>query len=383
MHESGVKTEDILQAGTQQTTTPKIRDWRLEMSESQRRPVRLWLWSGAVLVFLMLVIGGITRLTQSGLSMVNWRPLMGAIPPLNHAQWMEVFNQYKQFPEYQQLNTGMTLSEFKFIFFWEYLHRLIGRIIGVVFLLPFAWFAIRGYFNKPLFKRVLVVFGLGIMQGLMGWIMVKSGLVNRPYVSHFRLAAHLMLAFTIFAFCVWYARDLALRPNQTSVASSVLRSLRKWVWWIGGLLLLQVIWGAFVAGLKAGHMFNTFPTMLGRWIPVQLWDLSPGWINPFENPVTVQWIHRIIGTVLGLTIIMMWIRSITSDLDRKTTFLSSVLLGAVLVQYLLGVLTLLHNVPVVLGVMHQAMAMILWGCWLVFLHHLTAEIYKKRISIRA
>ena len=351
-------------------STSPSGNWRFQISKPRKRPIRIWFWSGAILVFLMLVVGGITRLTHSGLSMVNWEPIMGIIPPMNHVQWLDAFNQYKQFPEYQQLNVGMTLSEFKSIFFWEYLHRLIARTIGLVFIIPFAWFWISGKFNKALKKRSLYLLGLGAFQGLMGWIMVKSGLVNKPYVSHYRLTMHLILAFTIFAFCVWFALDLHLKDRIKKIGKDTFTSLTRWSRSIGALIIIQVIWGGYVAGLKAGKIFNTFPKMNGSWIPQHFTSLKPWILNFFQNPTTVQWTHRLIGTILGAVIILFWVRNLTLELDKKTMRLTSVLLGVVLVQYLLGVLTLLYHVPVVLGVLHQATAMILWGSWLLFYHHL-------------
>jgi heme a synthase len=171
----------------------------------RRAHLRAWLWSGATLTFVILVVGGITRLTQSGLSIVDWQPLMGVVPPLSEAQWQESFERYRQFPEYQQLRRGMTLDEFKFIFFWEYLHRMVARLIGLVFLVPFLVFLAKGYFEGPLLRRALLLFGLGALQGFMGWYMVKSGLADQPHVSHYRLAVHLSIAFAIFGCCVWFA----------------------------------------------------------------------------------------------------------------------------------------------------------------------------------
>jgi heme a synthase len=269
----------------------------------RRRRLEIWFWSGAVLTFAILVIGGITRLTQSGLSIVDWQPLMGVVPPLNDAQWQEAFDRYRQYPEYQLLRRGMSMAEFQFIFFWEYLHRLAARLIGLVFLVPFIGFWIRGYLDRGLMRRALLLLGLGAAQGFMGWFMVMSGLVDQPHVSHYRLAAHLMLAFTIFGLCVTFALDL--RPRATAVADrAAARATLTGLWVVAVLFALQVLWGAFVAGLKAAVVSNTFPLMNGYLVPPAILALEPWLRNPFENPLTVQWIHRMLGFALALAAVL-------------------------------------------------------------------------------
>jgi heme a synthase len=347
----------------------RARGWSATIPESNRRPLRLWLWSIAAMTLAVLVVGGITRLTQSGLSIVDWQPFMGVIPPLGEAQWRETFELYRQYPEYQQLRRGMTLDEFKFIFFWEYLHRLVARAIGVVFLVPFAFFALRGYLNRPLAVRTLGLFALGGMQGVLGWIMVRSGLVDQPSVSHYRLAAHLGLAFVIFGVSVWLARDLRTPREYPAVSAAARRLMRNGLLVIGVLLAVQVVWGAFVAGLKAGLLYNTFPLMGGALFPPHLLGLEPVLRNFVENPVAVQWMHRVLGTILGLAAIGFSVMVLRTETDAASRRLNLLLLGLVLVQYLLGVLTLLYFVPVTLGVIHQAMAMILFGVWVWWLHH--------------
>jgi heme a synthase len=343
-------------------------DWRSQIPEPRRRRLRIWLWSGAALTFLILVIGGITRLTLSGLSIVEWHPVIGVIPPLNEAQWQEAFDAYRQFPEYQKLRQGMTLSEFQFIFFWEYIHRVFARLIGLVFAIPFVWFWLRGYLNRPLLKRALVLFALGASQGLMGWLMVRSGLVDRPSVSHYRLAAHLSLAFAIFGCCVWFATDLRPRATPLALGRGVRRWLSRGLLAVGALFGLQVLWGALVAGLRAGKFFNTFPLMNGGLLPPNGMDLSPALLNLVENPITVQWIHRVLGTVLLVAVVVFFqqVRKRTADPGIRT--LNVAFLALMLAQYGLGVLTLLYRVPVSLGVIHQAMAMVIFGVWLVWLH---------------
>lgn len=344
-------------------------DWRLEIPESRRRWLRLWLWSIAGMTFLTLVVGGITRLTQSGLSIVDWQPIMGVVPPLTDVQWQEAFDRYRAFPEYQQLRRGMSLEEFRFIFFWEYLHRMVARTIGLVFLVPFAVFLARGFMNRPLRNRALLLFGLGAAQGLMGWLMVKSGLVDQPRVSHYRLAAHLSLAFIIFGYAVWLARDLAVRSDPPRVPAMSGHWLRRGIVWLGVVMGVQIVWGAFVAGLKAGFQYNTFPLMAGSLFPPDFVLLSPGILNLVENPSAVQWMHRLLGTLLLVWAVVHAIRLRGPDVDPRSRSLGGAFAGLVAFQYLLGVATLLLVVPVSLGVAHQAVAMILVGVWVVWLHH--------------
>jgi heme a synthase len=344
-------------------------DGRLQLPEPRRRHLRAWLWTVAAMTFGTLVVGGITRLTQSGLSIVDWQPFIGVLPPLGEAQWQETFDRYREFPEYRQLRQGMTLAEFQFIFFWEYLHRLIGRTIGLVFLVPFVVFLARGYFNRPLLGRVLLLFGLGAAQGFMGWFMVMSGLVDEPRVSHYRLAAHLSLAFVIFAVAVWLARDLALGRERATVPEAVQTTMHRGLLAIGALLALQIVWGAFVAGLKAGLYFNTFPLMGGSLVPPNLLALEPALLNFVANPGAVQWVHRVLGTVLGLAVVAFFVRVFRSDADSASRRYNVALLVLVTGQYLLGVVTLLFFVPVSLGVLHQATAMVIVGAWLLWVHH--------------
>jgi heme a synthase len=343
-------------------------DWRLEVPEGRRRWLRAWLWSIAGMTFVVLVVGGITRLTQSGLSIVDWQPILGVIPPLNEAQWQAAFDRYREFPEYQQLRRGMTLAEFQFIFFWEYLHRMVARGIGLVFLVPFVFFWLRGWLNRGIAVRGLVLFGLGAAQGFMGWLMVASGLVDQPSVSHYRLAAHLSLAFVIFGYAVWLARELRVDRDRVTLPEAGAQLMRRGLAVVGGLLAVQVVWGAFVAGLKAGLYHNTFPLMEGRLIPPTLLFLDPAAVNFVQNPIAVQWTHRVLGTVLALATLVFFARVARAGVDRSFARLNLTFLVLMAVQYLLGVLTLLYFVPVALGVAHQAMAMVLFGVWVVWLH---------------
>ncbi len=343
------------------------------MTLKDKQHIRIWYWSGALLIFLILVIGGITRLTGSGLSITDWKPIMGFIPPLSEAEWQDAFEQYKQFPEYQQVNRGMSLSEFQYIYFWEYLHRMIGRLIGFVFIIPFGWFLFKKKFNSVQLKRAIILLTLGMAQGLMGWYMVQSGLIDVPRVSPYRLAVHLSLAFLIFGCCVWFALDLESKQKPKRGKTG---ELKIWLWIFLVVLSLQVVWGAFVAGLHAGHIYNTFPKMHQYWMPPELWLMEPFVINIFENMVTVQWIHRVLASLLGVIVIAISVRVYQTDTTLTIKKWSLALLAALLFQYTIGVYTLVYHVPVWLGVAHQAFAMILFGIVLGFLHYLKPD-YKQ------
>jgi heme a synthase len=344
-------------------------DWRLQIPEERRRPIRIWLWSVAGMTLLTLIVGGITRLTQSGLSIVDWAPLMGVIPPLNEAQWQEAFDAYRAYPEYLELRRGMTLDEFKLIFFWEYLHRIVARAIGLIFLLPFLFFLVKGWLTRPLAWRTILLFGLGAAQGAMGWFMVASGLVDMPRVSHYRLAAHLSLAFVIFGYALWLARDLSMTRERPMLSEGTARLLRRGLLRVGALMAAQIVWGAFVAGLKAGFYYNTFPFMGGGLVPPDFLRLEPALLNLVENPSAVQWMHRLLGTILLGVAVWFWLAVRKAPgADDRTRTLNHILFGSIGAQYLLGVLTLLLVVPVWLGVTHQAAAMVLAGIWLWWVH---------------
>ena len=346
------------------------REWPVHLTE--RRRLRRWFWAIAATTVAALVLGGITRLTQSGLSIVDWQPIMGAVPPLTGAQWQDAFERYQRFPEYRQLRPLMTLDEFRTIFLWEYFHRLVARMIGLVFLGPFLWFWRAGYLTRPLMRRALGLFGLGAMQGLMGWLMVKSGLVDRPSVSHYRLAAHLTLALLILGMAVWLARGLAVTeergPRVPAGRSAIVRGLAV----VGALLVLQIVWGAFVAGLKAGFVYTTFPLMAGRLVPPSALALDPPTLNLVQNMATVQWIHRILGTLLLATAFVHFVRARGHALDVLSARLNGLLFLLIALQYTLGVFTLVLRVPVTLAVMHQAVAAAIVVVWVLCLHHARA-----------
>lgn len=335
----------------------------------KRRSIRAWLWAVAAMTFLVLVIGGVTRLTHSGLSMVDWQPLVGVVPPLSEAQWVASFARYQQFPEYRQLRPDMTLVEYKRIFFWEYLHRLVARLIGLVVIVPFTFFWISGALTRPLARRALALFLLVAMQGGVGWLMVQSGLIDRPSVSHYRLAVHLVLALAIFGLCIWLIRDLS--PGRFRAISTIAarRLMSRGLVAVGCLIALQIVWGAFVAGLRAGFVFNTFPLMGGALVPRSAWTLTPAALNLIHDPSGVQWMHRLLGTVLLIVAFVLWLRVRRMQMDRTLRSLFGALLWAIAGQYMLGVLTLINVVPISLAVTHQAMAMAIVGIWVAAVHH--------------
>ena len=320
--------------------------------------LKIWIGTICLMVFCMVVVGGVTRLTHSGLSIAEWKPIMGALPPVHEKDWQDVFQKYQQTPEYQKINQGMSLHEFKKIFFWEYLHRLLGRLIGVVFLVPYLFFLLTKRLQGRLAKRLALGFVLGGLEGVMGWLMVKSGLVNRPQVSHYRLAAHLVIAFLIFAWFFWILLGLVLGEKSDEGER---RSLKTFSWILLGFTSLEVVYGAFVAGLKAGFVYNTFPTMDGEWLPTGFWALEPRWVNLFENSTSVQFIHRWIAMTLSLSIVGFYMyarRFILTDTQRRSICL---LLMAVVLQVSLGISTLLLRVPLSLAVLHQAGAFVLFA----------------------
>lgn len=306
--------------------------------------VRLWLYAMAFLVFCMVIVGGATRLTDSGLSITEWRPLLGAIPPLNEADWFAAFEKYKLIPEYQIQNRGMALSEFKFIYWWEWAHRFLGRFIGVVFALPLIYFALTRRIERNLWPKLLALFVLGGAQGVLGWYMVSSGLVERIDVSQYRLAAHLTLAALILAAIIWVAKGVGRERQSPSSSGDWIAAL------LVALILLQIAAGGFVAGLDAGQGYATWPKMDGQWIPSGLWTMAPSWKNIFENAMAVQFNHRVLAyVVLFVSIFHIW---------RSFTLPAMFLASAVFAQACLGILTLLLHVPLAAALVHQAGAMI-------------------------
>ncbi len=321
------------------------------------RAVAAWLLVVCAMVFAMVVIGGITRLTNSGLSMVDWRPIMGVLPPLSQAEWESTFEAYKAYPEYQKINQGMDLDGFKQIFFWEYFHRVFGRLIGLAYFLPFVYFLARGAVRGARVVHYTIALILGGLQGLLGWYMVKSGLVDRPDVSHYRLAAHLLLAIGVMGYLMWLALEV-LRPRaQTAPPGNV----AGWGWALMAVVTLQILYGAFTAGLNAGYGFNTWPLMGDEFLASGAMILEPGWLNFVENTTMLQFVHRWLGVaVIGGAAFVWWL--VWRERARATRgqlFAVHLLLATTLAQFLLGVVTLLLIVPLPLASLHQAGACVL------------------------
>jgi heme a synthase len=330
------------------------------------RPIAIWLLICCAMIFAMVVLGGVTRLTHSGLSIVEWKPLRGVLPPLSTSQWEETFRQYQQYPEYQKINPGMTLEGFKAIFWLEYLHRLWGRLIGFVFLVPLLYFLIKGRITTALLPRLILIFVLGGLQGVLGWYMVMSGLIDRPDVSQYRLTAHLALALLIYGYIFWVALGvLHPRPHHSDW-----QGLRRGVRGLTALIFITILSGGFVAGLDAGFAYNTFPLMGGRWIPEGLLSLEPSLRNLFENITTVQFDHRVLAILTLLTTTLLWLWSITRPLPARARLALHSLMAAAVMQVGLGISTLLLIVPVPLAAAHQAGALILFSTALWTLHEL-------------
>lgn len=333
--------------------------------KKDNKKVIYWLLTGCVLIFIMVVVGGITRLTHSGLSISNYKLISGTIPPLNNTEWEAAFDLYKQYPEYQKLNNRFTLQEFKDIYFWEWLHRVIGRFIGLVFLLPFVYFLISKQLSKGTIKKSIILLCLGGFQGFLGWYMVKSGLVDNPDVSHYRLAAHLTTAFITFAYTFWVALDLMF-PNTKEINKPFRNLIRVSL----ALIIVQIIYGAFVAGLDAGFIHNHWPLMSeGKFMHQTVYiEQNPLYKNLVEGKSGVQFVHRILAFVVVGFILAIYLKSkrikLTSYQSRGIQFLLVILA----IQFLLGVFTILLQVPVWLGVAHQIGAFFLLSAMTFTLH---------------
>lgn len=341
------------------------------MHAVSRRHIAIWLLVCCAMVFATLVVGGVTRLTHSGLSIVEWQPIVGTIPPLDQAQWEEVFHKYQQTPQYHKVNRDMSLAEFKTIFWWEYVHRLLGRSIGFVFLVPFLYFLAWRRIDGELAPKLIGVFLLGGLQGAMGWYMVKSGLVDDPRVSQYRLTAHLGLAFIIFATMLWVALGLLARRSDVAAGTDTkLRSLQRFAGVLAALIFLMVLSGGFVAGIRAGLAYNTFPLMNGHVVPPEILLLEPWYRNFFNNMATVQFDHRLIAWVLAFVVPWFWFRARGAALPSRAHLACNLLLVVLALQIGLGIATLLHVVPVPLAAAHQAGAMILFGTTLWVNHEL-------------
>ena len=330
------------------------------MTDADRRAVSAWLFVCAAFTFAMVVVGGITRLTESGLSIVEWQPIIGALPPLSQTDWEALFARYRETPQYRKVFSEIGLEGFKSIFWWEYAHRLLGRVIGLVFLLPFIYFLFKKSLSRPMAWKLGGLFVLGGLQGAMGWYMVQSGLVDDPRVSHFRLVAHLGLALLIFSAELWLALGL-LNYEKKRLSTFPLVVL--------GLVFLMALSGGFVAGLRAGHAYNTFPLMNGHLVPPEAFMLEPWWRNFFWNVATVQVVHRTIFWLLLILIPLLWWQA------RRTQakIAAHHLLAMFVIQAALGICTLLLAVPVPLAALHQAGAVLLLATALWTAHGLQAR----------
>jgi cytochrome c oxidase assembly protein subunit 15 len=333
----------------------QAQDEMTGISARTTRAVRWWLASVAVLIALMVLVGGATRLTESGLSIVEWKPVTGTLPPLGEMQWNEAFEAYKLIPQYRTMNAGMSLAEFKAIFWWEWSHRLLGRFIGAAYLLPFLWFLWRGALAADLRRRLWLIFGLGALQGVVGWWMVASGLSERVEVSQYRLATHLVLALLIFAAIVWTLRRLVERP-----VAAVSARLRFTAVGLVVLTFVQLYLGALVAGLRAGLVYNTWPEIDGAFIPsaAGLWFESPWWRNLFDNTLTVQFEHRMTAYALLALALVHALDARLVRAPRAAVRGAWWLAAAVTLQAMLGILTLLNQVPIMLALTHQAVAIV-------------------------
>ncbi len=311
------------------------------VARARPRAIAIWLLGVAALVFAMVVVGGITRLTESGLSITRWNVVSGTLPPIGNAAWMAEFDAYRQSSQYRLLNQGMDLAAFKHIFFWEYVHRLLGRLIGLAFALPLAWFWVRRAIPAGYKPRLLALLMLGGLQGTIGWWMVSSGLVDRAAVAHERLAVHLVTALTIMAGCIWTALDL--RRTEAPAGPRP----HRWVIPFALLLAVQIIWGAFVAGMRAGHVSDTWPLMFGQLVPP---DLVTQAADLIDSPLTVHFLHRSLAVVVALAALLVAARLWRAGAGPRALALG----GAVVAQFALGVLTVINGVPIALGVAHQA-----------------------------
>ncbi len=319
----------------------------------QSRAIAIWLFVIAAMVMAMVVIGGITRLTESGLSIMEWRPLSGVLPPFSSAEWERVFALYKTIPEYQQLNRGMSLGEFKTIFWWEYVHRLWGRLIGLAFALPLAWFLLRRRVPRGLTPHLFAMLALGAAQGALGWFMVTSGFGQRTDVSQYRLVAHLALALAIYGYLLWIAFGLLGRRALPPVGPALRRPLLLVLCLLGATVIL----GGFTAGLDGGMVYNSFPLMGDRFAPADLWTMSPLWLNFFENPPAAQFAHRWLAVSTVIAILALWIGAGPRNRGLPIHLLALF----ALLQASLGLATLLLVVPIPLAALHQAGAVLLLG----------------------
>ncbi len=325
----------------------------LSQQDEYNRQIAYWLFLSAAVIFGMILLGGVTRLTNSGLSMVDWKPLMGIIPPLSEADWQAMFYKYQQFPEYQKINMGMSLEEFKPIFMYEYLHRVLGRLIGIIFIVPFLFFYFTKRIKAGLTPKLLIMLIGGGCQGLLGWYMVKSGLVDNPHVSQYRLTAHLGAAVLIYSFIIWTAFGLvSTRTNQPTGLKNFSRLL-------SGLIFLMILSGGLVAGTKAGYAYSTWPLMGDSFIPAGLYATAPGWLAAFEDITTIQFNHRIFAYVIVALVLIFASKALKAGIEGPARIGVYSLIGLLVMQVTLGISTLIFYVPVPVAAAHQVGAVAL------------------------
>ena len=352
------------------------------ISTSSNKQIIYWLLTGCFLIYIMVLVGGLTRLTHSGLSITDWS-FMGSVPPLNEDMWQERFVKYQQSPEFKKINATMTIVEFKPIFLWEYIHRMIGRTMMYVFAIGFVYFLIKRKIKKEMWPAFALLFFMGAMQAVIGWWMVYSGLQSKPAVSHYRLATHLMSAFTLFAFTFWFALRLIYPKNTVEVSEG--KKLKGLTVLFFSVLIFQIIFGAFTAGyvegeaskVRPGHIFNTWPKMGDSWMPEQVTMKDSFFENFFENASGIQFVHRTTAFILVLIICLIWYKSDKLKLSKQQNFGITLLIYGLTIQFILGVLTLLYQVPVVMGALHQTGAFFLFLSCIYLLFHL---FNKKTIS---
>lgn len=332
-------------------------------TRAQNRLIAFWLLTCCAMVFVMVVLGGITRLTHSGLSMVEWQPVSGILPPLNEAEWRETFEKYQQYPEFQKLNSHMDVEDFKSIFWFEFIHRLWGRAIGLVFAVPFLWFLWRGAIDRRLAPKLVFMFILGGLQGLLGWYMVMSGMVDHPDVSQYRLTAHLALAFVVYGYMLWVALGLLFTGD-----SERRRGPRGLAIGVTVMAAVTVLTGGLVAGIDAGFIYNTFPLMGGQLVPDGLFEMEPATMNIFENATMVQFNHRVLAIATAVAAVVLWFSVRRAGLEGQARHAANAMITVVALQVALGIATLLTVVAVPLAAAHQAGAMVVFSTllWLVY-----------------
>tara|TARA_B110000046_G_scaffold185483_1_gene227301 strand:- start:2317 stop:3372 length:1056 start_codon:yes stop_codon:yes gene_type:complete len=335
------------------------------LQSQYNRQIAYWLFFCAAVIFGMILLGGVTRLTNSGLSMVDWNPLMGIVPPLSEADWQHMFFKYKQFPEYQQINAGMSLEAFKSIFMYEYLHRVLGRLIGVIFILPFLFFYFTQRIKPGLTPKLIIMLIGGGCQGLLGWYMVKSGLVDKPDVSQYRLSAHLGTAVLIYSFILWTAFDLVSRRTEQPA------KLKTFSYTLSGLIFLMILTGGLVAGTKAGYAYPTWPLMGDSFIPTNLYSMTPAWLSAFEDITTIQFNHRIFAYIIVALVLGFAAKAFRASIQGPIRIAVFCLIGLMILQVSLGISTLIFYVPIPVAAAHQVGAVALLSASLFISHSLT------------